>query len=256
MLRATLLVDLVRLHHRAGNRAAATVEAGRAAGVLAGLDVVLPADDIALLESVVAAAPATGDIGMRLTATLVREDGGWVVACRDLRYRLGDTKGLRYVAELVRSPGLERHALDLVDGVEGVAVGAQAVDRRHLGDAGEMIDADARTAYRRRIEALRAEIDDALEGEAEDHAAALQDELDQLVGQLAQAFGLGGRSRRASSVVERARLNVTRAIRAATARLTDALPEAGPALNRRLRTGIYCAYEPEAGDDVRWFVQT
>jgi hypothetical protein len=164
---------------------------------------------------------------------------------------LPETKGLRYIAELVANPGVERHALDLIDRVEGVA----AVDRRALGDAGELVDAKARTAYRHRIEALRAEIEDAFDAGAEDRAEALQAELDQLVAHLAQAFGLGGRSRRASSTVERARLNVTRAIRAATARVTEALPDAGPILDHRLRTGIYCAYEPEASDEVLWSVQ-
>ena len=36
-------------------------------------------------------------------------------------------EGLQYVAELVRNPGVERHALDLVDRVEGVAAGDLAV---------------------------------------------------------------------------------------------------------------------------------
>ena len=255
-LRATLLLDLVRLHDRAGNRAAAKVEARRARGALEGLDIVLHADDVALLERVGAPAGPTPNGKTQRTATLSREDRGWVLACSDIRCRLTDTKGLRYVAELVRSPGVERHALDLVDSVEGVAVGDLALDRRRLGDAGELIDAKARTAYRHRIEALRSEIDDALDRGAEDHAEALQTELDQLVGQLAQAFGLGGRSRRASSAAERARLNVTRALRAATARVSEAIPEAGLVLDQRLRTGIYCAYEPDENDEVRWTVQT
>ncbi|MDQ4090470.1 MAG: transcriptional regulator, partial [Actinomycetota bacterium] len=177
----------------------------------------------------------------------------WVVACGDIQCPLPDTKGLRYIAELVRNPGVERHALDLVDRVEGVTAG---VDRRRLGDAGELLDTQARTAYRHRIEALRAEIEDALDMGAEDRAEALQAELDQLVGQLAQAFGLGGRSRRASSATERARLNVTRALRSATARLGEIVPEAAAVLDQRLRTGIYCAYEPDENDPLRWVVQT
>jgi hypothetical protein len=179
-----------------------------------------------------------------------------VVACGDARVRLSDTKGLRYLVELLRNPGVERHVLDLVDRVEGVASSSLEPDRRHLGDAGELLDARARTTYRHRIEALRVEVDDALEAGAEDHAEVLQAELDRLVSELAHAFGLGGRSRRASSASERARLNVTRALRAATARLGEALPEAGTDLDRRLRTGLYCAYEPDDGDDVRWFVQS
>ena len=256
LLRACLLLDLVRLHDRAGNRAAAKVEAGRAASALAGLDVVLPPGDVALLDRLGVAAPTTGKRTARHTATLTREDRCWVVACSDTRTRLNDSKGLRYLAELLRSPGAERHALDLVDRVEGLPSGEPGLDRRQLGDAGELVDARARTAYRHRIEALRAEIDDALETGAEERAEVLQAELDLLVGQLAQAFGLGGRSRRASSASERARLNVTRALRTATAKLSEALPEAGTVLDRRLRTGLYCAYEPEDDDDVRWVVHS
>ncbi len=252
LLRATLLIELVRLHVQAGNRAAATVEAGRAMAALADLDVVLRPDDAALLERVARLANSPSP----RRATLSREDRCWVVSFGDLRCRLAETKGLRYVAELVANPGVERHTLDLVDRVEGVGAGDGAVDRRALGDAGELVDAKARTAYRHRIEALRAEIDDALDAGTENRAEKLQAELDELVAHLAQAFGLGGRSRRASSTVERARLNVTRAIRAATARVTEALPDAGPILDLRLRTGIYCAYEPEEGDEVRWSVQT
>jgi hypothetical protein len=72
------------------------------------------------------------------------------------------------------------------------------------------------------------------------------------VAQLARAFGLGGRSRKASSAAERARLNVTRAVRAATARVIEVVPEAGRVLDQRVRTGTYCAYEPDDSDDVRW----
>ncbi|HVM15809.1 MAG TPA: hypothetical protein VM287_15960 [Egibacteraceae bacterium] len=198
LLRATLLLELVRLHDQAGNRAAARVEGSRAAAALAGLDVVLPADDVALLGRVGVAAPTDGARTAPRRATLTWQERCWVAACGDTRARLRDTKGLRYLAELLRNPGVERHALDLVDRVEGVTVGETAVDRRHLGDAGELVDAKARTAYRHRIEALRGEIDDALATGAEERAHVLQGELDELVSHLAAAFGLGRRARRAS----------------------------------------------------------
>ncbi|HEV2810983.1 MAG TPA: hypothetical protein VGV93_11390 [Acidimicrobiales bacterium] len=254
LLRATLLLDLVRLHDHVGNRAAASVEAHRAAAALAELDVALPAGDVALLDRFRPTAPTTGGRTATPTAILHAEDRCWILTHAGTRARLSDTKGLRYLAELLRNPGTERHALDLVDRVEGVDPD-RGLDRRHLGDAGELVDARARTAYRHRIEALRGEIDDALETGGDDQAELLQAELDQLVGHLAQAFGLGGRSRRASSASERARLNVTRALRAATAKVAEALPEAGTVLDRRLRTGLYCAYEPRDGD-VRWIVQS
>jgi tetratricopeptide (TPR) repeat protein len=248
-LRATLQIELARVHDQAGHQAEAHAAAASATASLASLDVVVPAEDLALLDRLGAAAPSRSAV----VAELSRDGVWWSASCAGTTVRLRDTKGLRYLAELVGAPGGERHALDLVDRVEGVSADRPA--RRSLGDAGEVLDGAARTAYRHRIEALRADAADALaEGRLEE-AEACQVELDLLVAQLAQAFGLGGRSRVAGSAAERARLNVTRAVRAALAKLIDALPEAGATLDRRVRTGLYCAYEPLDGE-IRWIVQS
>jgi hypothetical protein len=51
-------------------------------------------------------------------------------------------------------------------------------------------------------------------------------------------------------VAEKARLNVTRAIRKATAKLVEALPGPGAVLDRRVKTGVFCAYEPHPDDEI------
>ncbi|MGI9051432.1 MAG: hypothetical protein ACR2HQ_02070 [Ilumatobacteraceae bacterium] len=248
-LRGALLVDLARLRELAGDRDGAIRDADAAFAALASLDVVLAPDDLALQERL-SAQPA---VAIK-TAVLSACGSWWEVSCDGTRVRLADTKGLRYLAELIASPGVERHVLDLVDRVEGLP--QAGLDRRALGDTGPVLDAQARTAYRRRIEQLRAEADDALAAGRLETAERHQDELDQLVRQLAQAFGLGGRARRAGSAAERARLNVTRALRTAIAKVGDALPgEASALLDRRVRTGAYCCYPPEPGDSARWIVQ-
>jgi hypothetical protein len=248
---ARVLVELTRVRESLGELSAATIDAKAAMATLEGLDVVVPAEDRALLERLAtdrpAAAPAAG------TATLAPDGRWWSATAGGTQVRLPATKGLRYLAELVGTPGVERHVLDLVDRIEGVS--DAGVDRRQLGDAGDLLDGRARVAYRRRVEALRSEIDDALAIDAFDRAQALQAELETLVTELARAFGVGGRSRQASSTVERARLNVTRALRSATTKLCAALPGAGDTLDRRVRTGTYCIYEPVAGE-VRWIVQS
>jgi len=188
-------------------------------------------------------------------AVFRREGEYWTVEHGRTAVRLRDSKGLGYLAELVATPGVERHALDLVDRVEGAPLPG-TMDRRALGDAGPALDGSARSAYRHRVEELRTDIDDALAGGRLDEAEAFRAELDQLVAELARAFGLGGRDRHAASAAERARLNVTRALRAALARLAEALPDAGAALDRRIRTGLYCAYEPADADEIRWIVQS
>jgi hypothetical protein len=253
-LHCQALLELTRLRDRAGDAAGAAIDARAARAVLATLDVHLPPDDVALLERL--GRPPRRDHGAAPGAAVLSRSGAWWVATHaGVTVRLQDTKGLRYLAALVSCPGVEQHSLDLVDRVEGLGP-ADGPARRALGDAGEVLDARARIAYRHRIEQLRAEADEALAAGLLDAAEAHEAELDQLVAQLAEAFGIGGRSRRAASAAERARLNVTRALRAALTKLADALPGAGDVLARRVRTGLFCAYEPAEGDDVRWIVQS
>jgi tetratricopeptide (TPR) repeat protein len=250
-LYATLLVELARTMDASGDGESASHAATDALRELAGLDVVVSEADATLLDRLTRAAKRPGADS---PATMTRDNRGWVVAHDGTTTRLPDSKGMRYVAELVRQSGREQHALDLVDRVEGLD-GDGGLDRRSLGSAGDLSDSHARAAYRRRIECLRADIDGAFAEGRLDAAESMQVEIDQLIGELAHAFGLGGRSRQAASAAERARLNVTRAIRTAIARITDLLP-AGQVLDQRIRTGLYCAYEPEDADEIRWIVQS
>ncbi|CAA9222802.1 MAG: hypothetical protein AVDCRST_MAG50-679 [uncultured Acidimicrobiales bacterium] len=249
-LRALLLVDLAELRVRTDDPTGAALDAHEASAVLAALDVVVPAEVTALFERL-GVRPTSGPADVApIEVQLTRNGKWWVVSSPDSTVRVPDTKGMRYLAELVAAPGVERHALDLVDRIEGEA--GDTASRRALGDAGVAADFAARSAYRHRIEGLRTEIDEALELGRLEAAEALQSELDELVGHLSAAFGMGGRERPAASAAERARLNVTRALRTAIGRVGELVPEAGAVLDRRVRTGIYCAYEPLADDAVRW----
>jgi hypothetical protein len=60
------------------------------------------------------------------------------------------------------------------------------------------------------------------------------------------------RDRRAASHAERARLNATRAIRAAMANLARANPALGRHLAATIRTGRYCAYTPDPHALLVW----
>ncbi len=252
-LKTRLHLDLARHLVDAGDRPAATVEARAAAALVARLDVMLPAADRQLLDQLAAEkSKATPGAGPQ-TATLRRDGPWWTAVCGDTTARLRHTKGLAYLAELVAHPAAERHAIDLVDLLEGVSADP-GVDRRRLGDAGPLLDARSRDAYRRRIALLNDEVEEALALEDDERAAAAQKELDALVAQLAQAYGLGGRERMASSVAQKARLNVTRAIRTAITTLSEVLPEAAAVLDRRVRTGLFCAYEPRPDDAIVWSV--
>ena len=65
-----------------------------------------------------------------------------------------------------------------------------------------------------------------------------------MVRELAAATGLGGRPRQLGSDSERARLNVTRAIRSAISRIRDRAPDAAAHLDQAVRTGARCSYSP------------
>ena len=186
-----------------------------------------------------------------------REGDYWSVVFEGRTVRVRDLKGMRYLARLLADPGREYHVLDLVaaetgSGAQVDSGQAAGLPRSALGDAGESLDAQAKDAYRRRL----AEIEDDIEqahaiGDAE-RAAQADAERDFLVQELAHAFGLGGRGRRAASASERARAAVTRAIRQAMTRIAEHHPQLGQHLSRTIRTGTYCAYVPDPRAPADW----
>ncbi|CAA9309389.1 MAG: Transcriptional regulator, LuxR family [uncultured Friedmanniella sp.] len=171
----------------------------------------------------------------------------WTVVFGGRTVRVRDLKGMRHLSRLLAEPGREFHVLDLV-ALEGGSSGGRPV----LGDAGEMLDAQAKRAYRRRLAEIEGDLDeaDAL-GDAE-RAAQASVERDFLLRELAGAVGLGGRDRRAASASERARAGVTRAVRQAVARIGEHHPSLGEHLDRTVRTGTYCAYVPAPRVPTAW----
>jgi tetratricopeptide (TPR) repeat protein len=186
-----------------------------------------------------------------------REGDYWTVIFEGHTVRVRDLKGMRYLARLLAEPDREYHVLDLVAAETGRASrgdSGQVANLPHsaLGDAGEILDARARDAYRRRI----TEIDDDIEqaraiGDAERLAQA-DAERDFLVRELARAFGLGGRGRRAASASERARAAVTRSVRQSMAKIGEHHPTLGEHLSHTIRTGTYCAYHPDPRAPAGW----
>jgi hypothetical protein len=188
-----------------------------------------------------------------------REGEYWTVAFAGSVVHLKDAKGLRHLARLLAQPGREFHAVDL-EAAESQAAQAAPLQvrasragggerelavRPDLGDAGVLLDATAKAAYQARLAELPAELEEAARCNDPARVAAARQERDFLVAELARAVGLGGRDRRAASHAERARLNATRAIRAAMANLARAHPSLGRHLAATVRTGRYCAYTPD-----------
>jgi non-specific serine/threonine protein kinase len=134
-----------------------------------------------------------------------------------------------------RAPGLlDRRREDGLHGASGTG-------------ADEVLDQQARAAYRQRLTALDEELAEAEAWHDTERASRLRAEKDFLVRELAAATGLGGRPRRLGAESERARLNVTRAIRSAIAKIRDRAPAAAAHLDRAVRTGTRCSYSPPDG---------
>lgn len=110
-----------------------------------------------------------------------------------------------------------------------------------LGDSGEILDARAKDAYRRRLVEIDQDIEQAQASGDIERAEQPAAERDFLIRELSRAVGLSGRGRRAGSASERARAGVTRALRMAMARIGDHHPLLGAHLDRTIRTGTYCS---------------
>jgi predicted ATPase len=233
------------------------------------LGMVAVAEGIRTLQAARAGGPSQMGMGPEAAVpeasrTLFRREGEyWTVAYQGAVVRLKDAKGLRHLARLLAHPGREFHAADLeaAEGQAGQAApvrtwgraeGNELAVRPDLGDAGELLDATAKAAYQARLAELRAELEEAEGFNDPARATQARQEMDFLVGELARAVGLGGRDRRAASHAERARLNATRAIRAAIANLARANPSLGRHLSATIRTGRYCSYTPDPRAPIAW----
>jgi hypothetical protein len=193
-----------------------------------------------------------------------REGEYWTIVYQETVCRVRDTLGLRYLAFLLSSPHSQIHVLELVaavedplrkvapDGRNPTALAEAGMHVSRLGDAGEVLDSQAKAAYKRRLDELREEVEEAQAFGDQERIARVQQEIDFLTGEIVSGVGLGGRDRRAASAAERARVNVTRAIKAALQRLSTHHPALGLYLTRTINTGTFCSYTPDIDLPSPW----
>ena len=188
--------------------------------------------------------------------TFRREGEYWTIEFEGDAFRARDSKGMWYLARLLHAPSQELHALELArpaspasrsGGFDGGPLAGDA-----LGDSGPALDAAAKAAYRERLADLRSDLSEAEAWNDHGRAERSQTEIDALTRELAAAVGLGGRDRTAASAAERARVSVTRAIRAALARIAEQSPTLGSHFDATIRTGTYCSYHPDPRAPISW----
>jgi hypothetical protein len=166
-------------------------------------------------------------------AELCRDGELWRIRYKAASAHLRDSKGLVDLHTLLARPGTDVHVLELA--------GAGHAE----GDAGTLLDATARAAYRHRLGELDHDLAVARAEHDTGRAERLDDERIALLGELRRATGLSGRPRSlGSSTTERARKTVTSRLREAIHRIEAVLPELGAHLDRSVITGTRCRYQP------------
>ena len=151
--------------------------------------------------------PPAGPQAPITSATFRREGEYWTVEFGRDMFRVRDTKGMRHLARLLEVPGRELHALELARSESSTASGGRSDDSlattAGLGDAIPVLDAEAKAAYRERLDGLRVELAQAEAWNDPERVTLLQAEADALTHELKAALGLGGRDRTSASAAER-----------------------------------------------------
>jgi tetratricopeptide (TPR) repeat protein len=205
----------------------------------------------------VTTAPKHGDTATgAINVNVFRLEGQyWTIGRPTRLLRLKNAKGYDYIRSLLRHPNATVHVLDLAmspSAEEGSVAREERLGIRSWKEPGDpTLDPRARAQYRERLRDLRAELAEAEGNNDSGRVERLRGEIDFLVRELVQVAGPGRRGRPAAQA-ERARLNVTRAIKAAIRRIAEGDPELGRYLDTTIRTGMFCSYAPDPRFRMRW----
>lgn len=170
------------------------------------------------------------------TGTIRHSGRHWLFEVDGRQALVADRIGVRHLIQLLANPGRSISALELTGSM--------------TGEAGQqLLDDDARTAYRRQAEARQGEL--ALAELDEDLARGeyLRDQIAALTEELEKSTGIGGRPRYFPDSGERARTAVRKAIKRAIDELTAAEPVIGERIRATVTTGSTCCYVEQ---DIRW----
>jgi tetratricopeptide (TPR) repeat protein len=233
------LLQALQIHRRLGARAW-EAETHQALANLGGPDADDHAQRAAAFREEIGLVPPLGAQLAKAddhAALLQRTGDMWQASYRGHVAYLRDAKGLHDLATLLSHPGAELSALSLA--------GGNWSERAHASRAEPVLDRVALTAYRRRLAELEDELTVAREHSDLAGQQRASDEREQILTELRRATRPGGSSRAlANTAAERARKAVTARIRDAIRRIGDAHPELGSYLDRTIRTGTTCRYEP------------
>jgi len=181
----------------------------------------------------------------------------WIIRYDGRTALLKSTRGLHCLAVLLHNPGREFHVRDLLSRPMDASTlaGAVVLDGRARSEAHAgipVLDSQAKAEYRRRLNELRQELNEAERFKDPERKAQAQNEVQAIANYLASAVGLGGRDRKTSSDAERARSAVTKCVKNAIQKIGDVIPSLGYHLAARIKTGYFCSYNPHPDRPLTW----
>jgi tetratricopeptide (TPR) repeat protein len=194
-------------------------------------------------------------------ASFRREGDYWTLSFGGNLFRLKHSKGLDYIAHLLRRPGTELTAVELANLVDRAWISPtddktadpsqSGLDlRSDLGDAGALLDERAKEDYRRRLRELREELEETEQFKDTRRQNQILVEIDAVAAELKAAVGRNGIDRRSASHAERARSTVSKRIRFAIREISKANPSLERHLSESIRTGYKCSYLPK--QKIEW----
>jgi hypothetical protein len=185
-------------------------------------------------------------------ASLNDEGEFWTIVWDRMTLRIKNSKGARLLSVLIENPDRQFHVMDLERCERKDQPIESASGFRH-SDAGPMLDASAKKAYKTRLAVLGDQVQEAQRLDDIPRESKIREEMALVVAELARASGLNGRNRRAISDVERARVRVTLAVKGVIDKISRYNSSIGDHLAASIRTGVFCLYCPgrvlAPGDD-------
>jgi len=184
----------------------------------------------------------------------LRNDRLWHLEYEGIPADLPDSKGLAYLQRLLAIPDEDVHVVELIVPDRSVEGSWESGRRGKHSDTSssriseariEVLDAQARAAYRERLRDLEILLGEAERDNDLARLESLGTEREQVESELRAAFGLAGRPRSLGDPTERARKAVYNRIRSSIRRIEREHPALGRHLDRSIRTGTTCSYRPD-----------
>ncbi|NRB47636.1 MAG: hypothetical protein HRU41_08170 [Saprospiraceae bacterium] len=178
-------------------------------------------------------------VNAKMDNQLAKDGELWVARFGGEEVQLKEVKGYHDLVKLLARPYQGIHCTELMN-----------ITLIQKGE--EVFDEKAKRSYQQRITALQGAIAEAEFLQQMEQLERLREEYDQLLAHLSQSVGLGGRARKVSGTIEKARTAVTWRIRSAIKRISQVHPALGKHLKISIKTGLVCEYTPEK--EINWSV--